>query len=206
MSAPTLEGSSLGAAIAAPARANRQSGRGQEWRPCSGDKEDFIRVWALDLSSWGKSAHVNVASVRRVRAGHESDLPWDRRPVGNVSGRSCRGRRRLRRGRWSGILRRRGLGRRSWCRSGRRIGELGLRRLGPLVAEPVGSRRSIRAALAAALTGCKHDQECGGGDDPVRRFHGGNFTKHARLDAKLQFKSCSGCPPQNALMDRSWQA
>jgi hypothetical protein len=155
---------------------NRQSGRGQEWRPRSGDKEDFIRVWALDLSSWGKTAHVNIAGVGRMRAGHKSGLSWDRRSIGDVSRRSCRrGRCRLRRGSRGGILRRR-FGRRSWCRSGRRIGELGLCRLGPLITKPVRSGRSISAGLAAALTGCKHDQECGGGDDPVRRFHGDNFT------------------------------
>lgn len=194
MSAPTHADSTLVAAIVTPARANRQSVPGQKWQPCSGDKEDFIRVWALDLSSWGKSAHINVAGVGRVWAGHESGLSGDGGSIGNVSRRGCRGRRRLWRGTRGSILRRRRLGRRSWCRSGRRIGELGLRRLSPLIPEPVRGGRSISAALAAALTGCKHDQECSGGDDPGRRFHGDSFTKHARLGAKLQCKSCSGGP------------
>ena len=74
--APTIAGSILVAAIATPARANRQSGPGQKWRPCSGDKEDFIRVGTLDLGSGRKTAHVDVAGVRGVRAGHESCFSW----------------------------------------------------------------------------------------------------------------------------------
>jgi hypothetical protein len=172
VSAPTHAPSSLVAAIATRARANRQSGPGQKWRPCSGDQEDFIRVWALDFGSWGKSTDVNVACIGGVRASHESGLSWDRSSIGNISRRSCRGRRRFGRRSRGGILRRRRLRCRRRCRSGRRIGELGLRRLGPLIAEAVRGGRSRSAALAAALTGCKHDQECGGGHDPVRRVHG----------------------------------
>ena len=153
MNAPTHADSSLVAATAAPARANRQSDRGQKWRPCSGDKENFIRVGALDLSSWGKTAHVNVAGVGRVRAGYESGLSGDRRSVRDFPCRSCRGCRRLRRGTRGGILRGRGLGRRSWCRSRRRIGELGLRRLGPLVAEPIRAR-----ALGKRCSRCHFDK------------------------------------------------
>ena len=137
VSAPRHADSSLVVAIATPARANRQSGRGQKWRPCSGDKEDFIRVGALDLSSWGKSAHVNVAGVGRVRAGHEPGLSGDRRSIRDVSRRSCRGHRRLRRGT-----------RAASCGGGPRAPELvsewaahrrtGSASIGSLVAEPIG--------------------------------------------------------------------
>ena len=69
------------AILAEPTPANRQSAPGRRWRPCSGDKEDFIRVGALDLGAWRKSAHVNVAGVGRVRARHKTCFSGNRSAV-----------------------------------------------------------------------------------------------------------------------------
>jgi hypothetical protein len=163
------------AALGARAPENRQSARGQKWQPCSGDKEDFIRVGALDLSAWGKATDVHIAGIRGMRAGDEPSLSRNRRSVRDIPCRSCRGGRRLRRGSWCGILRRRlGGGGWRWSRSG---GKLRLCGLSSLIAKSILCCRSVRAALAAALTGCKHNQERGGGHDPVRRFHGDSFSK-----------------------------
>jgi hypothetical protein len=184
-SEPTIAASIQVAALGARAPENRQSARGQKWQPCSGDKEDFIRVGALDLSAWGKATDVDIAGIRGMRAGDEPGLSGNRRSVRDIS---CRSRRR-RFGSWAGRSILRGRFRcwgRRWSRSG---GKLRLSGLSSLIAKSILCCRSVRAAFAPAFAGCKHNQECGGGHDPVRSFHGDSFFKNARLMDNLQCKS-----------------
>jgi len=105
-----------------------------------GHQENLSRVWIFHSGPWGKSANIDVISLRYVRTCDHAFLAWDRNSIGHISFGFFRGRGWSRQHSGSRLLffsrfwwlferTRRRLGRIWFSRSGSPRGPLLLRRL-----------------------------------------------------------------------------